>query len=160
MRLLRYSIVVLISFMVSLPATAVGNPVSDEVKTLILKFANSVSQSSENEDIDTIMSYMSNDVIVIVKSKDNSEQQRYNHNSYKNLLGQIFPLISNYNQKRSQETFTRKDNGDIIFNFILDEQYKVDRKVINEKYKVAWHLRPVSGTYKAYKLLVNPLSNR
>ena len=135
----------------SIPAEC--KEVSDETKQEILAVANGVSKASEDRNVEKLMSYLTSDALIIVGSS-NKNPRSYTYESYKKFIEYSFGQISYYKYKRSNEVFYQ-DKDEIVFSFLLEENYVVNSNYIKEHHTEKWNLRREAGALKAYKILAD-----
>lgn len=128
--------------------------VNENEKNKILSIANSISLASEEQDISGIMMNLSSDVIINI-GNSNKTPRSYTYQTYGQYLSKVFPLVSYYNYKRSNELFNKLPNNEYSFEFVLKEMYVFNNKYINETHSEIWHLKLVGESLKVYKILID-----
>lgn len=120
----------------------------------ILVLANAISEASESKDVKGVLSGLTQDVSIEV-GQSNSRPRSYDYESYRDYLGQVFPLISNYTYRRSNERFSRLDNGELMFEFDLFEGYLFNNKYVRGNHTEQWTIRRTALGLKAYKITID-----
>ena len=134
------------------PISNLGEVTSDE-RNEILVLANKIGRASELMIVTDVMKYLAKDVVI--KKDYESSFPTFNYDSYRKYISQAFPLLSNYQYIRSNETFERAENKkDIILRMSLNEKYIFQNKRLDETHRESWWVRKVDNKYEVYQILI------
>lgn len=120
----------------------------------VLVLASAISEASESKNVDGVLAGLTQDVLIEV-GQSNSRPRSYDYQSYREYLGQVFPMISNYTYRRSNERFSRLDKGELEFEFDLFEGYVFNNKYVRGNHTERWKIRRTASGLKAYKIVID-----
>lgn len=119
----------------------------------ILVFADKIKSATELMVVTDVMKYLAKDVAI--KKDYESSIPSFNYDSYRKYISEAFPLLSNYEYIRSNETFERAENKkDIIMRMSLNEKYIFQNKQLDETHRESWWIRKIDNKYEVYQVLI------
>jgi len=128
--------------------------ISNSERQEILVLAKTISEASESKNVDGVLAGLTKDVLVEV-GQSNSRPRSYDYQSYREYLGQVFPMISNYTYRRSNERFSKANSGEFVFEFDLFEGYVFNNKYVRGYHTERWNIRRAGSGLKAYRIIID-----